>query len=115
MLRGVRFAVVVVWAVLLIALARSQLPQLASAPTAPVVVPSGTDAAGVEDAWSGLYMQGNKVGYAHSRTAPHGDGYRLDETSVMRLKVLDSEQTIRAVIDADTGPDFAVRRFTVDL
>jgi hypothetical protein len=115
MLRGVRFAVVIVWAVLLIALARSQLPQVATAPPAAVVPPSAAEAPAVEDAWSGLYMQGHKVGYAHSRTAPQGDGYRLDETSVMRLKVLDSEQTIRAVIDADTGPDFAVRRFTVDL
>lgn len=115
MLRGVRFAVVAVWAVLLIALARSQLPQTTSPPSAPVVPPASGDAPAAEDAWSGLYMQGHKVGYAHSRTAPHGDGYRLDETSVMRLKVLDSEQTIRAIIDADTGPDFAVRRFRVDL
>ncbi|MDX2168591.1 MAG: transglutaminase domain-containing protein [Deltaproteobacteria bacterium] len=115
MLRSVRFGVVVVWAALLIALARSQMPPAATPPADPAALPVAGDSAAAEDAWSGLYMQGHKVGYAHSRTAPRDGGYRLDETSVMRLRVLDSEQTIRAVIDADTGADWAVRRFAVNL
>jgi hypothetical protein len=114
MLRLARYAVVVVWAALLIALARSHLPATQAAPsTAPL--PASARAASAGDEWSGLYMKGHKVGYAHSRVAPSADGYRLDDTSVMRLTVLDSEQNVRAVIGADTGLDWALRHFSVAL
>ncbi|MEO8605520.1 MAG: transglutaminase domain-containing protein [bacterium] len=114
MLRLARYGVVVVWVALLVVLARSQLPT-ATPPPATTPMPLGAGQATSQDEWSGLYMKGHKVGYAHTHIEPRGDGYRLDETSVMRLTVLDREQNVRAVIGADAGPDWAVRRFTVSL
>jgi len=114
MLRVTRLAVIALWAALLIALARSQMPPATSAPNLAAAPPRAGEVAGEEE-WTGLYMQDHKVGYAHSRITPTAGGFRLDETSVMRLTVLDTEQVIRAVIDADVGPNWAVRRFTVAL
>jgi hypothetical protein len=113
MLRWARYAIVAVWIALLIALGRAQW----GSPAAPAMraVPQATPAVGETDEWTGLYMQDHKVGYAHSRVTQTADGYRLDETSVMRLTVMDREQDIRAVIGADTGRDWTVRRFTVQL
>ena len=112
MLRVGRLAVVAVWVGLLLALARSQWPSAAPAPGEPPAV-SGPVAA--DDAWMGVYMRGQKVGYSHSRMTPAPGGYRLEETSLLRLSVLDQVQTVRVVIDAETASDFAVRSFTVAL
>jgi len=111
MLRVARFAVVVVWLGLLVALVRSRGP----AESRGVPVSPSAAAPAADDAWMGVYMRGEKIGYSHSRMVPDGDGYRLTETSVLRLSVLNEVQTVRLAIDASTGPDFAVRSFAFTL
>lgn len=115
MRRVTRLAVVAIWIGLLIALVRSQpgAPP-AEQGAAPAPHPAAPPSAG-EETWTGLYMHGHKVGYAHSRITPQADGYRVEDTSIMRLTVLDTAQRIRAVIDADAAPDWSVRRFSVTL
>ncbi len=112
MLRVGRLVVVAVWVGLLLALARSQWP---AAGHTPAEQPALRAPLGADDAWMGVYMRGQKVGYSHSRMTPADGGYRLEETSFLRLSVLDQVQTVRAVIDARTTRDFAVRSFTVAL
>jgi hypothetical protein len=63
----------------------------------------------------GLYMRGEKIGYTHSRTRPVDGGFQFEETSHMRLSVLDQVQTVHAVIDATTAPDYSLRRFQISL
>lgn len=113
MVRAVRFAIVGVWAGLLIALASSSLPHQ---PADQI----GTDTGGAataagEDVWSGIYMKGSKIGYGHYRATPDGDGLRLEETSMLRLTVLDREQTVRATINGSAASDLSLRRFDVAL
>jgi hypothetical protein len=93
-------------------LARSQWPQTASAPAevAPVAVADHGD-----DVWTGVYMRGEKVGYGHTRIVPAADGYRISDRSFLRLSVLDHVESIRAVTEATTGADFALRSFDVAL
>src|SRR5215831_3285310 len=112
MLRVGRVAVVVVWVGLLLALARSQWPLQSADPAGLPIVAGAADA---EDDWMGVYMHGQKVGYSHTRLTPADGGYRLEETSLLRLSVLEQVQTIRVAIDATTAGDFAVRAFTVKL
>jgi hypothetical protein len=114
--RVIRFAIVGAWAALLIALATSQLPH----PADPVD-PDGhgpqplAEGAG-EEIWTGVYMNGSKIGYGHYRAAPATDAsIRIDETSLLRLTVLDREQTVRATVTAHAGSDLAIRRFEVAL
>lgn len=111
MLRAARYAVVGLWVALLLALARSHLPSTAVVTTqAPgeIVASAGED-------WMGLYMRGEKIGYTHSRTRPVDGGFHFEETSHMRLSVLDQVQTVHAVIDATTAPDYSLRQFQVSL
>jgi hypothetical protein len=111
-LRVGRVAVVVVWIGLLLALAHSQWPQT---PPASIEQPSSAAALAAEDSWMGVYMRGQKIGYSHTRIRPEATGYALQETSFLRLSVLDQVQTVRVAIDAATGADFAVRDFAVKL
>lgn len=114
-LRLVRIAIVAVWAVLLIALARSHLP--GSSPgtsTDPGTLPLPS-AAAADEQWSGIYLRGAKIGYAHSRLTPRDDGLHIEETSVMRLTVLDREQTVRFSLTAEANPDFTVRTLAAAL
>ena len=111
MLRVGRFVVVAVWLGLLFALVRSQGPaDGGGSPVGPAAPSLKAD-----DAWMGVYMRGQKVGYSHSRMVPTTDGYRLAETSVLRLSVLNEVQTVRVAIDASTSPDFAVQSFAFTL
>lgn len=112
MLRIGRWAVVAVWVGLLLALARSQWPQGGHEPLAPPA-PGGPVAA--DDAWMGVYMRGQKIGYSHSHVTPVTDGYRFEEDSYLRLTVLEQEQTVRIVTDATTTPEFVLRAFTIKL
>lgn len=111
MLRFGRLAVVAVWAVLLLCLARGQWPSAEE----PAPGPTAREVGAADDAWMGVYMRGQKVGYSHSRLTPTDEGYRLEETSFLRLSVLEQVQTVRLTIDATTTPAFAVRSFTVAL
>jgi hypothetical protein len=112
MLRIGRWAVVAVWVVLLLALARSHWPD---AVPEPAPLPPLAVAVDADDAWMGVYMRGQKVGYSHSQIRPVDGGYRLHENSFLRLTVLNQEQTVRIVTTAQTGEDFALRAFTVAL
>jgi hypothetical protein len=112
MLRIGRFAVVAVWLGLLFALVRRQEPAEGRGSPLPAATPSVSTA---DDTWMGVYMRGEKVGYSHSRMIPTADGYRLVETSVLRLSVLNEVQTVRIAIDASTAPDFAVQSFAFTL
>ena len=113
MFRIGRWAVVAVWVGLLLALGRSQWPRHET--SAPAPLPPVVDVAAVDDAWMGVYMRAAKIGYSHGRVSPVADGYRLEESSYLRLSVLDQVQTVRVVTDATTTPDFALRSFTIAL
>lgn len=115
-MRATRFAIVGVWAGLLIALASPHLWPAGEPPApAPGDVPRMAAAASGEDVWSGIYMNGSKIGYGHYRSTPAAAGLRIEETSLLRLTVLDREQTVRATVTADADADFSMRRFDVAL
>jgi len=109
--------VVVAWVGLMIALVRfpADEPGVREAgAAAPLVTLEPSEAREGGD-WSGLYMRGAKIGYAHSQVRPTRDGFTIEETSAMRLTMLGKEQAVRAVTTADTGPDWAVRTFAVTI
>lgn len=114
--RVTRIAIVGVWAALLIALARSHLPGLPANDGGPADLPPLPSArAAADEHWSGIYLRGAKIGYSHGRLRTTADGVRIDESSVMRLIVLEREQTVRLVVTATANPDLTVRRFTATL
>lgn len=113
-LSTLRLAVVVLWLGLLSHLyVGTGAPDAARIGEDVVVTPAAS--AQKEDTWMGVYVGGRKIGYSHHRFVPTADGYRFEEQSVLRMRVLDVDQTIRALVHGTTGRDYALRSFVVSL
>jgi len=113
MLPTLRLAVVVFWLGLLAFLYTGP-----DAPGGGVVTndpPSAAAPAPREETWMGVYIGERKIGYSHHRFVPEANGYRFEEQSLLRMRVLDTEQTIRVLAQGTTGSDYALRAFVVSL
>ena len=107
-----RFALLAAWLALVAVLVRG--PELdapsAGAPSVAAPLPEGA-----WEGWMGIYMQGRKVGYTHHRMTPVADGFRVEDRSVLRMRVMDSDQTIYAGATAHSAADHSLRDFSVSL
>jgi transglutaminase-like putative cysteine protease len=63
------------------------------------------------DEWFGIYQQGKKIGYAHTRTVPEADTYHLIEESEMDILALGSVQRVKTVINSYTTKNFLLKYF----
>ena len=59
----------------------------------------------------GIYHQNQKVGYLQRRLTPTEAGYQWEEVWRMRMRVMNTPQTIHTEIRADTNASFALTRF----
>jgi hypothetical protein len=83
----------------------SQLPQL-SPPT--LVSPLSLQA---QEEWMGIYHQNQKVGYLQRRLTPTDSGYQWEELWRLRMRFLNTPQTIHTEIRATTDQSFALTGF----
>jgi hypothetical protein len=67
------------------------------------------------DEWFGIYQQGSKIGYAHTRIAPEAETYHLYEESQMDILVLGSVQRVKTVINSYTSKNFLLKYFDFSL
>ncbi len=67
------------------------------------------------DEWFGIYQQGKKVGYAHSRTIAETDTYHLNEESEMDILAMGSVQRIKTVVNSYTTKNFLLKYFDFTL
>lgn len=63
------------------------------------------------DEWFGIYQQGKKIGYAHTRTIPEAETYHLFEESEMDLLALGSVQRVKTTINSYTTKNFLLKYF----
>jgi transglutaminase-like putative cysteine protease len=63
------------------------------------------------DEWFGIYQQGKKIGFAHSRTIPEAETYHLYEESEMDILALGSVQRVKMVINSYTTKNFLLKYF----
>jgi transglutaminase-like putative cysteine protease len=63
------------------------------------------------DEWFGIYQQGKKIGYAHSRTVPEAETYHLYEESEMDILALGSVQRVKTIINSYTTKNFLLKYF----
>lgn len=106
-----RFVVVSVWIALMVAL--WQQGDGTSEQGASRLLPQ-TGKTGL-GAWMGLYMNDKKVGYSSFAIEPVGEGYLLTDRSVLRLRMMEQDQTITAHSTAETDSAYALRSFRVRL
>ncbi len=67
------------------------------------------------DEWFGIYQQGRKIGYAHTRTLPEGDAYHLYEESELDILALGQMQRVKTVINSYTTKNFLLKYFDFTL
>ncbi len=67
------------------------------------------------DEWSGIYQQGRKIGYSHTRMTREGDAYHLLQESELDLLVLGSVQRVKTVINSYTTKNFLLKYFDFSL
>jgi hypothetical protein len=67
------------------------------------------------DEWAGIYQQGRKIGYAHTRIFREADAYHLTAESELDLLVLGSVQRVRTVINSYTTRNFLLKYFNFSM
>ena len=63
------------------------------------------------DEWFGIYQQGKKIGYAHSRTIPEAETYHLYEESEMDILALGSVHRVKTIINSYSTKNFLLKYF----
>jgi hypothetical protein len=107
-----RFVIVSVWVGLLLML--WQQPAVETSLIGPEILPQSASL-DARSGWMGLYMQDRKVGYSNFEISPRGEGYLVTDRSVLRLRVMDTNQTIHAHTIAETDADYGLQSFRVRL
>ena len=107
-----RFVIVSVWFGLLVILWQGPV---ATNPSSVSEVLPDLAGEGDRDGWMGLYMQDRKVGYSNFAITPRGDGWLVTDRSVLRLRVMDTDQTVHAHTVAETDGQYALQSFRVRL
>ncbi|MBI3245632.1 MAG: transglutaminase domain-containing protein [Deltaproteobacteria bacterium] len=113
MQRIIKLAIVIFWAIMASVLVRRNLPEpQPPAPTLPSLAsaPALTTQPKQEE-WMGIYHQDHKVGYLQRQLSPTATGYQWEEVWRLRLRFLDTPQTIHTEIRADTDRSFALTGF----
>lgn len=65
--------------------------------------------------WMGVYHEKQKIGYTYSSLTPAGEQLMFSETSLLRLTVLDTPQTVRTSMRGHLGRDFALHDVDFEL
>ncbi len=68
-----------------------------------------------EEAWMGIYFQGNKVGWLHHTCEPENGGYVVREETLTHLKMMDTPQKIWVATTCRTDEAFALTSFSFQM
>ncbi|HXY54989.1 MAG TPA: transglutaminase-like domain-containing protein [Nitrospirota bacterium] len=108
MQRLIKLSILIFWLVMLGLLIERNYLRPSAVIALDVVTEEGVHA---KDEWSGIYQQGRKIGYAHSRVVREADTYRLTEESELDILVLGSLQHVKTVINSYTTKNFLLKYF----
>jgi len=63
------------------------------------------------DEWFGIYQQGAKIGYAHSKTIPEAETYHFVEESEMDILALGTVRRVKTIINSYSTKNFLLKYF----
>ena len=94
---------------------RTQAPE--PAPQAPVSSSALQPAQPLHnhEGWMGIYHQDKKIGYFHRRLSPLANGYQWQERSQMKLRVMNTDQTVHTEVHANLDQGYVLRDFSFRL
>ena len=110
MKRALSIAVVGFWLVMLGLLVRNTWRTLPPRPSAPAKLEPGE-----RDEWMSVYRGEQKIGYSHYHSVPEGERVALTEESLLRVAMLETEQTVRVRLRAHVGSDYRLQDVEFDL
>jgi len=110
MKRAVGWAIAVFWLIMVVLLVRRNLPDQSSQPSLSPSLVSPLPLQAQEE-WMGIYHQEQKVGYLQRRLTPATTGYQWEEAWRMRMRLMNTTQTIHTEIRAHTDSSFALTSF----
>ncbi|MBI2985534.1 MAG: transglutaminase domain-containing protein [Deltaproteobacteria bacterium] len=104
-------AIVLFWCLMNVLLLRRQL----WAPPPPVLLPAAAAITEPMEEWWGIYYRGEKVGYAAQKITPEPEGYLVQESSILRLNLLGTIQTVKTQLRMAASPSWSLSHFDFDL
>jgi hypothetical protein len=114
MKRIVSIAIVLFWGVMVVWLVRRTFVSDTAPPPPPVPAASSLLLA-EQEGWMGIYHQNKKIGYFHRRLVPVEHGYRWEEQSQMKLRVMDTDQLVHTTVRAAIDQRYALQDFSFRL
>jgi len=110
--RALRWTIVAAWLVLVALLVRYRW---SGPPKADSLVDLGTTAVPESEEWMGMYHGAQKIGYVHSSVYPQPDGYATEEESLLRINVMETQQTVRMRVKGRAASDHSLKRMSFEL
>ena len=106
--RLIKLAIILFWLVML-----GHLIERAYVRSSTVIALDAITEEGVRtgDEWSGIYQQGRKIGYAHTKVMREADTYHILEESELDLLALGSVQHVKTVTNSYTAKNFLLKYF----
>ena len=106
--RLIKLAIILFWLVML-----GHLIERAYIRSSTVIALDAITEEGVRtgDEWSGIYQQGRKIGYAHTKLMREADTYHILEESELDLLALGSVQHVKTVTNSYTAKNFLLKYF----
>ncbi|MGE0825173.1 MAG: transglutaminase family protein [Candidatus Binatia bacterium] len=117
MKRFLSFAIVLFWLVMVGKLVYrtssvSHQAQISSAPSPKHLSQAPLNA---QEDWMGIYHHDKKIGYFHRRLLPTQTGYRWEERSQMKLRVMNTDQKAYTEVIANIDQRYALQDFSFRL
>lgn len=116
MKRIVSLSIVLFWGIMVTLLVRRTFaPAPPSTPALPLSVSASSAPLTEQEGWMGIYHYNKKIGYFHRRLVPAEDGYRWEEQSQMKLRVMETDQLVHTNVRAAIDQHYALQDFSFRL
>jgi hypothetical protein len=105
--RSIGVAIVLFWCLMNILLLKRQL----LAPPPPITLRSAeTITERIQESW-GVFYHGEKIGHASQIITPKGNGYQIQDRSLLRLQLLGTTQNATTHLDMDVDQEWTLEKF----
>ena len=85
------------------------------APPPPVLLPTVAAITEPMEEWWGIHYRGERIGYAAQKIAPQPEGYLVQSSSLLRLNLLGTVQTVKTQLRMAAATDWTLKQFDFDL
>jgi hypothetical protein len=108
---AVGIAIVLFWCFMNVLLLKRQL----WAPSSPILIQTVAAVTEPMEEWWGIYYRGEKIGYAGQKISPNPQGYLVQDSSLLRLNLLGTIQTVRTRLETTATQDWTLKQFDFEL